>query len=77
MKKLFASLIVVLGTASAFAQSDTGVTVITDPARAAAVERHAQMLQARPATEAPAAVAPAAKAPKHHHPHGKSHPKKS
>jgi len=42
-----------LGMASAaFAQTATsGVTMSTDPAKAAAVERHAQELKARPAQE--------------------------
>lgn len=64
MKKLILSLVVLLGAAGAFAQSGNGVTVSTDPARAAAVERHAQELQARPAEKA---VAPAksGKARKH------------
>ena len=49
MKKLLIPLAVLLGAAGAWAQSDNGVTVSTDPARAAAVERHAQELQSRPA----------------------------
>jgi hypothetical protein len=79
MKKLLAPLVVLLGATSAFAQSDTGVTTSTDPARAEAVERHAQMLQqqARPASES---MAPHS-SPKGHGHHEKHHekqqPKKS
>jgi hypothetical protein len=52
MSSIFAS--------GAFAQtSSSGITMSTDPARAAAVERHAQELKARPAHEAQ--VKPAAK----------------
>jgi hypothetical protein len=79
MKKLLAPLIVLLGATSAFAQSNTGVTVSTDPARAEAVERHAQMLQARPAAESMAAPKSSAKSHGHHdqHHHGDQHQKKS
>jgi len=51
MNKLLVSLAVLLGATSAFAQADNGVTVSSDPARAAAVERHAQELQSRPAPQ--------------------------
>ncbi len=80
MKKLLVTLAVLLGAASAFAQADNGITVSTDPARAAAVEARAQQLQARPA-EKPMAMHEHA-APKmhkhragHHHtkPHAKKH----
>ena len=48
MNKLVPILLMCLGTAGAFAQSDKdGVTVSTDPARAAAVEKRAQELKAR------------------------------
>jgi len=44
----------------AFAQTSSGgITMSTDPAKAAAVEKHAQELKARPATQAQAK--PAAK----------------
>ena len=51
MKKISLILLMSLGFASAaFAQTATdGVTMSTDPAKAAAVERHAQELKARPA----------------------------
>ena len=53
MKKISLILLMSLGLASAaFAQTGTGgVTMSTDPAKAAAVERHAQVLKARPAPE--------------------------
>jgi len=53
MKKISLILLMSLGLASAaFAQTGTGgVTMSTDPAKAAAVERHAQELKARPAAE--------------------------
>lgn len=56
----------------AFAQTGSGgITMSTDPARAAAVERHAQELKARPAQEVQAK--PAAKQPSSHKakPHAK------
>jgi hypothetical protein len=46
---LSAALAVVAG-AYAATGGDTGVTMSTDPAKAAAVERHAQELAARPST---------------------------
>jgi hypothetical protein len=36
----------------AFAQTGSGITMSTDPAKAAAVEQHAQELKARPAPQA-------------------------
>jgi hypothetical protein len=78
MKKLLATLTVLLGAASAFAQTDNGISVSTDPARAAAVVSHAQQLQARPAETAVVAQGPSAKT--HKHPirhHGKRPAKKS
>ena len=69
MKKLLIFLAVLLGAAGAWAQSDNGVTVSTDPARAAAVERHAQELQSRPAPKPMATHAKATKhSPRHHRP---------
>ena len=51
MNKL--SLILVMSLASgAYAQTTGGVTMSTDPAKAAAVEQHAQELQARQSKEA-------------------------
>lgn len=78
MKKLLVTLTVLLGAAGAWAQSDSGVRVSTDPARAAAVESHAQQLQARPAESAPVAHSPSAKMHKHpaRHHHGKPQAKK-
>ena len=74
MTKLLISLFVLLGTATAFAQGNTGVTVSTDPARAAAVERHAQELQARP-TEQPA-MAHSKTTKTHKHAQSRHHSKK-
>ena len=56
MKKTSLILLLSLGMASAaFAQAaTTGVTMSTDPAKAAAVEKHAQELKARPAEQAQA-----------------------
>jgi len=50
MKKVtLALLVAALSTGAAFAQAaaDTGVSVSTDPAKAAAVEKHAQELKAQ------------------------------
>ncbi len=58
MNKLSLILLMSLATAGAYAQgTGGGVTMSTDPAKAAAVEKHAQELQARPkeATSKPAA----------------------
>ena len=53
MNKISLILLLSLGMAStAFAQSATGgVTMSTDPAKAAAVEHHAQELKSHPAPE--------------------------
>jgi hypothetical protein len=61
VKKLSLIVLMSLGMASAaFAQTATGgVTMSTDPAKIAAVEKHAQELKARPAPQAQAK--PAAK----------------
>lgn len=70
-----ALLLAVTGTA--FSQnSNSGVTVSQDPAKAAAVERHAADIKARP--QATAAEAPATRSVRHHgkkH-HAKRHAKK-
>lgn len=62
LKKIPLILLMSFGLASAaFAQTATGgITMSTDPAKAAAVEKHAAELKARPATESQAK--PAAKA---------------
>ena len=63
MKKLFPILLMSLGLASgAFAQT-SGVTMSTDPAKAAAVEKHAQEIKAHEAQQQQAHTAskPAAK----------------
>ena len=53
MKKLFPIVLMCLGASGAFAQSNKeGVTVSNDPAKAAAVEQHAQELKARAAQQA-------------------------
>ena len=51
MKKTLLCLLILTGAHSAFAQSRDDITVSTDPARAAAVVRHAQELQSRPAEQ--------------------------
>jgi hypothetical protein len=52
MKKLVPILLMFLGATGAFAQAaKDGVTVSTDPAKAAAVEQHAQQLKARAAQQ--------------------------
>jgi hypothetical protein len=65
VKKISLILLMSLGMASAaFAQTATsGITMSTDPAKAAAVEKHAQELKSRPAQEMQAkpAAKPAAK----------------
>lgn len=55
MKKLSLILLMSLATAGAYAETaGGGVTMSTDPAKAAAVEKHAQELQARQSNEATA-----------------------
>jgi hypothetical protein len=52
VKKLGLILLTSLATAGAYAQGTSGgITTSTDPARAAAVEKHAQELQARQSKE--------------------------
>ena len=58
MNKLFPIVLMCLGVSGAFAQSSKdGVTVTNDPAKVAAVEKHAQELQAKQAQPAPKAKA--------------------
>ena len=60
MKKVtLALLVAALSTGAAFAQAaaDTGVSVSTDPAKAAAVEKHAQELKSQQAQGADATMA--------------------
>ncbi|MFL6665307.1 MAG: hypothetical protein ACJ8G7_24325 [Rhizobacter sp.] len=52
MNKLGLILLMSMAT-GAYAQNTGGVTMSTDPAKAAAVEKHAQELQARQSKEAP------------------------
>ena len=53
MNKLSLILLMSLATGGAYAQStDGGITTSTDPAKAAAVEKHAQELQASQSKEA-------------------------
>jgi hypothetical protein len=54
MNKLGLILLMSLATAGAYAQGTSGVTTSTDPARAAAVEKHAEELKAQQAKEASA-----------------------
>ncbi|WP_338926818.1 hypothetical protein IHE33_05865 [Mycetohabitans endofungorum] len=56
MKKMSLALLVSLFAATAYAQTDRGVTMSTDPAKAADVEQRAQALEAAQ-SEAPAAPA--------------------
>jgi hypothetical protein len=60
MKKLLLTLTVLLGAASTFAQSDSGIRMSTDQARATAVLSHAQQLQAQPAGNTTVAQSPSA-----------------
>jgi outer membrane biosynthesis protein TonB len=74
MKKIPLILLMSLGLgATAFAQPTGGVTMSTDPAKAAAVERHAAELKARPAPEVQAK--PAAKTSTKHKHKTKAHAK--
>ena len=60
LKKLSLILLMSLATAGAYAETaGGGVTMSTDPAKAAAVEKHAQELQARQSKEAASKPAPA------------------
>ena len=57
MKKLVPVVLMCLGASGAFAQNaKDGVTVSNDPAKVAAVEKHAQELQARAAQQPPKAT---------------------
>ena len=59
MNKLSLFLLMSLATGAAYAQSaGGGVTMSTDPAKAAAVEKHAQELQAHQSKEATSKPAP-------------------
>jgi hypothetical protein len=59
MNKLTFLLLTSLATGSAYAQgSSGGITTSTDPAKAAAVEKHAQELKDRQSKEAAAKPAP-------------------
>ena len=64
MRKLLPILLMCLGASGAFAQTtDGGVTVSNDPAKVAAVEKHAQELKSRAAQQqSQAAAKPATKA---------------
>ena len=71
MNKTGLILLMTLGMAAgAYAQTSSGgITVSTDPARAAAVEKHAQELKARPAVTTvaqPAATHTSSPAKTHH-----------
>jgi hypothetical protein len=52
MNRISLILLMSLATGGAYAQGNNGTTVSTDPAKAAAVEKHAQELQARQSKEA-------------------------
>jgi len=71
MNKTGLILLMTLGMAAgAYAQTSSGgITVSTDPAKVAAIEKHAQELKARPATTT-AAAQPAAT---HTSSHAKTH----
>lgn len=66
MKKSLGTLIFLLGTVSAFAQSNNDTSVSTDPARVAAVRHHAQKLQANAAGARVVGHGTASKTHKHH-----------
>jgi len=53
MKKVSLAVLISLSalTGAAYAQSDNGITMSTDPQRAAEVEQHAQEVQSRPQPE--------------------------
>jgi hypothetical protein len=70
MNKLGLILAMSLASGGAYAQGTAGVTTSTDPAKAAAVERHAQELQANQSKEAPSK--PAASHTSSHKPKGKT-----
>ena len=59
LKKLSLILLMSLASAGAYAETGGGVTMSTDPAKAAAVEKHAQELQAQQSKEAASKPAPA------------------
>ena len=68
MKHILSILVTTLGmAASVHAQTTGGVTMSTDPARAAAVEQHAQQIKM---SQSPQVHAPAAKS---HHASSHSH----
>jgi len=88
MKKVTMVLLVAaLSTGAAFAQAatDTGVSVSTDPAKAAAVEKHAQELQAAQGAQnanstmakEPTAAGKKTSSTKHHAKAHRHHAKKS
>lgn len=72
MKKVSLAVLISLSalTGAAYAQTENGITMSTDPAKAADVEQRAQDLQSR---QAAAAQAPAEMPMKHHHKKG-GHP---
>ncbi|POR46072.1 hypothetical protein B0G62_12754 [Paraburkholderia eburnea] len=78
MKKVSLAVLISLSalTGAAYAQSDNGVIMSTDPAKAADIEQRAQDLQARQQARS---EAPAEEPMKHHkkggHPHHKAPPK--
>lgn len=78
MKKVSLAVLISLSalTGAAYAQSDNGVMMSTDPAKAADVEQRAQELQSR---QQAMPQAPAEMPMKHHkkggHPHHKAPPK--
>jgi len=75
MRKTSLILLISLGMASAaYAQSSVGgITMSTDPAKAAAVERHAQELKARPATQTEVKAATASAGSHHAKAHSTQH----
>lgn len=70
MKKVSLALLVSLFAITAYAQTETGVTMSTDPAKAADVEQRAQALEAAQAAQPQEQHAAPMKhhkaAPKHH-----------
>jgi hypothetical protein len=74
MNRIGLVLLVSLATAGAYAQGTSGeVTMSTDPAKAAAVESHAQELKARQANETTAKPAATHKSSAKSSTHAKTH----
>ncbi|MBB3259539.1 DNA-binding transcriptional regulator of glucitol operon [Paraburkholderia bannensis] len=77
MKKVSLAVLISLSalTGAAYAQSDNGIMMSTDPAKAADVEQRAQDLQARQQAMPQPSEAPMKHHKKGGHPHHKAPPK--